>query len=245
MNEEKTKRLAWPTAWFSITLVFISLVISAVALSAGGAGIEPPLHQIFSPIFAITYSLIGGLVASRRPHNPVGWIAAAVGFFYALSLVTLSYGMLGRSLIAEGSLPGENLALWIEQWTWFPPAILPMTLLLLLFPDGRLPSRRWRPIAWACVAGLIIATLFMAIIAGLYPGERLEMGTIEASLGKGSAKSPYYYRGAAARNRSDRISYFSLRAVPPFQRGRAATIKVDGLCGGHSDPRSAAGHRTN
>ncbi len=186
MNEAKTKRLAWPTAWISIALVFISLVISAIALSAGGEELEPPLHQIFSPIFAITYSLIGGLVASRRPHNPVGWISAAVGFFFALSLVAISYGMLDRSLIAESPLPGKNLAVWIEQWTWFPPAILPMSIMLLLFPDGRLPSRRWRPILWASVAGLIIATLFMAIIAGLYPGERLEMGTIEASLGKGA-----------------------------------------------------------
>ena len=135
MNEAKTKRLAWPTAWISIALVFISLVISAIALSAGGEEIEPPLHQIFIPIFAITYSLIGGLVASRRPHNPVGWISAAVGFFFALSLVAISYGMLDRSLIAESPLPGKNLAVWIEQWTWFPPAILPMSIMLLLFPD--------------------------------------------------------------------------------------------------------------
>jgi signal transduction histidine kinase len=184
-KSETSKRLAWPFAWISIALVVIALVISAIALNAGGEGIEPPLHQFFSPIFAITYSLIGGLVASRRPRNPVGWISATVAFFFALSLVALSYGMLGRSDFRDGSLPGEDLALWVEQWTWFPPAILPMTFLLLLFPDGRLPSPRWRPIAWASAAGLIVAVLFMAIIAGMNPGEMLEMEALEATLGKG------------------------------------------------------------
>jgi signal transduction histidine kinase len=182
---EPAKQLAWPTAWISIGLVGIALILSVIALQSGGEGIEPPLHQIFSPIFAITYSLIGGLVASRRPRNPVGWISAAVGFFFALSLVAISYGMLSRSLIAEGAIPGKNLALWVEQWAWFPSAILPMTFLLLLFPDGRLPSSRWRPIAWVSVTGLITATLLMAIIAGMNPGEMLEMGSIESTLSKG------------------------------------------------------------
>ena len=185
MDEDKAKRLAWPIAWTSIAIVVIAVIMSVIALTAGGEGLEPPLHQVFSPIFAIAYGVIGGLVAARRPRNPVGWISAAVGFFFAVSLLAVSYEMLSRSLFADGSLPGEDLALWVEQWTWFPPAVLPMTFLLLLFPDGRLPSRRWRPILWASAAGLIVATLFMAIIAGLYPGERLEMGTIEASLGKG------------------------------------------------------------
>jgi signal transduction histidine kinase len=185
-NSQKGKRLAWPIAWTSIGLVIISLVISTIALSAGGQGITPPLHQIFSPFFAIAYSVIGGLVAARRPRNSIGWISAAIGFFYALSLLAISYGMLGRSQFAEGPLPGEDLALWTEQWTWFIPAFLPMTFLLLLFPDGRLPSRRWKPVAWASAAGLIVAVVIMAVIAGMNPGEMLEMDAIEATLGQGT-----------------------------------------------------------
>jgi signal transduction histidine kinase len=177
--------LAWPITWISVALVTISIVISVIAFNAGGEGIEPPLHQFFSPFFAISYSLIGGLVVSRRPRNPVGWISAVVGFFYAVSLVALSYGILDRSQFVGGSLPGANLALWVEHWTWFPPAILPMTFLLLLFPDGRVPSRKWKPVAWASAVGLISATFFMALIAGMHPGEMLEMGIIEETLGKG------------------------------------------------------------
>jgi signal transduction histidine kinase len=167
-------------------LVVLALAFSALALSAGGDNLDPRLHQVFSPIFAITFSLIGGIVASRRPRNPVGWISAAVGFFYALSLVALAYGMLSRSWIAEGPLPGADFALWVEQWAWFPPGVLPMTFLLLLFPNGRLPSRRWRPIAWASAAGLIAAVVIMAAIAALNPGLRLEMEGIEATLGEGA-----------------------------------------------------------
>jgi len=185
MNEEKARRLAWPIAWISIALVVIALILSVIALTAAGEVLEPALHQIFSPIFAISYILIGGLVASRRPRNPVGWISAAVGFFFSLGLVSLAYDMLSSSLIAEGSLPGADFALWVEQWAWFPPSVLPMTFLLLLYPDGRLPSRRWRPIAWASAAGLIAAVFIMALIAGLNPGQRLETESFEAAVGEG------------------------------------------------------------
>ncbi len=174
MNEEKARRLAWPLAWISIAMVVIALPLSVIALTTGGEGLEPPLHQIFLPIFTITYSLIGGLVASRRPRNPVGWISAAVGFFSALSLVALAYGMLSRSLIAEGPLPGVDLALWVEYWTWIPPMVLPMTFLLLLFPDGRPPSRRWRPVAWASAVGLGGTVLIVALIAAWNPGLRVD-----------------------------------------------------------------------
>ena len=89
MNEEKARRLAWPIAWTSIAMAVIAVFLSVIALTAGGEGLEPPLHQVFSPIFAIAYGLIGGLVAARRPRNPVGWISAAVGFFFALGLVAI------------------------------------------------------------------------------------------------------------------------------------------------------------
>jgi signal transduction histidine kinase len=182
---DRAKQLAWPIAWFSIGLAVIALLLSAIAFSAGGEGIAPPLHQYFSPIFAITYSLIGGLVASRHPKNPVGWISAVVGFFFAISLVAISYGILNWSLITESPLPGINLAIWVEQWTWFPPAILPMTILLLLFPDGHPPSPLWKPVVWISAVGLIGATLFMAIIAGMNPGVMLEIETFEDTLGEG------------------------------------------------------------
>jgi signal transduction histidine kinase len=174
MSEEKARRLAWPIAWTSIALVIIALPLSVIALTAGGEGLEPAPHQIFNPIFTITYSLIGGLVASRRPRNPVGWISAAVGFFSALSLLALAYGMLGQSVIVGGTLPAANFALWVEYWTWIPPMVLPMTFLLLLFPDGRPPSRRWRPVAWASAVGLGGTVLIVALIAAWNPGLRVD-----------------------------------------------------------------------
>jgi signal transduction histidine kinase len=186
MREERIGRLAWPIAWFSIALVVLAIGMSVFALSSGEAIPETRLHQIFSPIFAVTYGLIGGIVAARRPRNPVGWISAAAGVFYALALAATSYGMLSQSLTGDSSLAGTNLALWVEQWAWFPPAVLPMTFLLLLFPDGRPPSRRWRPIVWASAAGLIAATLVMAVVAAQNPGVRLGMEDIDATLSKGA-----------------------------------------------------------
>jgi hypothetical protein len=45
-------------------------------------------------------------------------------------------------------LPGIEIARWLDQWVWIPASLLPITFLLLLFPDGHLPSARWRPIGW-------------------------------------------------------------------------------------------------
>jgi hypothetical protein len=80
----------------------------------------------------------GALIASRRPKNPIGWICLAAGLFW-------------MSIVVEASIPGSaSYPVTIDallQWTWVPPVGLLGIYMILLFPDGRLPSRWWRPIA--------------------------------------------------------------------------------------------------
>jgi hypothetical protein len=93
--------------------------------------------------------ILGGLIAARRPANLYGWLWCVIGVGVGLDAFARGYatfGLLGR----PGGLPGVMVAAWATNCTWilglglFPPG-------LLLFPDGRLPTRRWRPLAWLIV----------------------------------------------------------------------------------------------
>jgi hypothetical protein len=103
---------------------------------------------------ALAWSTVGALVVSRRPENPIGWVVWAMGLLSSLALSTAqyaAYALLGRR---GGPLPGAELLGLISSWIWVPIIGL-LIFLLLLFPNGRLPSRRWRPVAW--LGGLVIA----------------------------------------------------------------------------------------
>jgi signal transduction histidine kinase len=106
---------------------------------------------------ALPFPIVGALIARRHPDNPIGWILLVIGLSEGLSLAIAEYAW-GALIVRPNSLPlGAELA-WAASWTWMPGAVLLLTFLLLLFPDGRLPSRRWRP-----VVGLVMSLL--AVIA--------------------------------------------------------------------------------
>jgi len=95
--------------------------------------------------------ILGGIVASRSPENPYGWLW--LGFGLSLALVQLSEPYATYSLIVEpGSLPAPRAASGLLEGLGFVVAITLLPFLLLLFPTGRLPSQRWRPVAWIVLA---------------------------------------------------------------------------------------------
>jgi hypothetical protein len=97
--------------------------------------------------------ILGGLIAARRPANLYGWLWCAIGLGVGLDALArgyANYGLLGH----PGGLPGVMVAAWATNFTWILGLGL-FPLVLLLFPDGRVPSRRWRPLAWL--------TLFLAV----------------------------------------------------------------------------------
>src|SRR4051812_18037439 len=163
MNKTDVARpLAWSIAALSVTLVVIDLAINILAgVQSHGQGRLAPdvLSSVYSSATTITYILVGVLVASRHPHNSIGWIFSTEGVLFGLTLLSGDYRMAGQS--GQANLPGIEIAQWLSLWIWIPTTMLPLTFLLLLFPDGHLPSARWRPIAWSAGFGLglyIIAT---------------------------------------------------------------------------------------
>jgi signal transduction histidine kinase len=165
MSKQVARRLSWSIVVVSVIVVMTGLVISILAPITAGQGV-PLSHQFFTPVGTITYGAVGALVASRHPGNPIGWIFCAIGFLSALNMFVVGYVLYDQLAVKSGSLPGTNLAWWVDTWLWIPSVLLPITFLLLLFPDGRLPSTRWRPIAWAAGIGIIGLTFGTAFRPG-------------------------------------------------------------------------------
>lgn len=168
MSAPFARRLSWSIAVVSILLVMLGLVISVLALMTSGQGVTFS-HQFFTPLLTATYCIVGALVASHHPRNPIGWIYCAIGALSALNMLSVGWAMYSE-LVAP--LAGAALARWLSHWIWIPNVLLPFTFTVLLFPDGKLLSVRWRPVAW--VAGLGIAALAVGI--ALHPGPLEALG---------------------------------------------------------------------
>jgi signal transduction histidine kinase len=162
-------RTAGRIAW---SLFAASAALSAAAVALSFATGHDELGAVAVALIAgIPFPGIGALIASRFPRNPIGWIFVAVGLFQAVETSSYQYGYYG--LITDpGSLPLAGLAAWLSFWTWMPSLALLLTFLLLLFPDGRLPSARWRWAAWGAGAGIVLLLLGVgAGAAGIRPAE--------------------------------------------------------------------------
>ncbi len=136
-----------------------ALWASAIVLQAAAIPLTPHGGR-GSGLVALTFVMLafgttGALLAGRLPRNPIGWLFLALGVSIATAGFTEAYG---RRALETGGLPGGDAAAVFSNVLEGPALILALTCLLLLFPDGRLPSRRWRPAATAtAVAGLLLA----------------------------------------------------------------------------------------
>jgi hypothetical protein len=143
------------TAW-SLWAVVVVLTILAMILVVVTRSVPRGPYDQWQLIWLrlsgdLAFTTVGLIIASRRPANPLGWLLLSFGlslsaneFLRAYAEYTLFY--------QPGTLPAGLAIAWVSTWIWaFIYPILPFVF--LLFPDGRLPSRRWRPFAW--VAGLV------------------------------------------------------------------------------------------
>jgi hypothetical protein len=144
-------RLAWGLCVVSLTLVALTLVYGAWTHSLlATLALEAP-----NTIWAVSFPVVGALIATHRPRNPIGWLFCAVGVFQGLLIAAEAYSDYALR-IAPGTVPGGPLANWVAQWVWAPSVGLLVTFVPLLFPDGRLPSPRWRPVAWLSVLSIVL-----------------------------------------------------------------------------------------
>jgi signal transduction histidine kinase len=141
----------WSLAGFTVLVLAPALVL--VGLNAGRVGGGDVGAYAFLAVAVLAYAGTGGLIAGRRPGNAIGWLLCLAGLSLAVSMLTEQYAVYGLAT-APGSLPGARLAGDFAAVT-ASLAVASLFFVVLLFPDGRLPSRRWRPVLWAlCVVVL-------------------------------------------------------------------------------------------
>jgi hypothetical protein len=96
------------------------------------------------------YPTVGAVIVARQPHNRVAWLCCAIGFLLGPAFFGQDYAW--YALLHEPGLPGGWAMAWLGQWPWYIALGL-ISFLLLLFPNGRLVSPRWRPVAWGARPG--------------------------------------------------------------------------------------------
>ena len=168
MSTRAAGRLAWSAWGACVALTIAECVLVALNFGTPGLNNVGALDTILNILFSIAFlafPTVGALVASRYPRNAIGWIFLAVGLTLTVSFVANEYGI--RALIGDpGSLPGGEVIAWLSTWLILPGLILATTFLLLLFPNGTLPSRRWRPVAWLIVSSVAALTVAIATTPG-------------------------------------------------------------------------------
>ena len=181
MSTRTTSWLAWSLAAFSVTLFLAAVALHILTLpvrppsSWGTGGISTPLWAILP---FLPFSIVGALIVSRRPTNPIGWISLAVGIAWMLGMATGSYGLYGVRMATPGAAPYPAAVGSLAEF--LPPtALLLGAFLILLFPDGRPPSIRWRPVAWLCGA-VIVTNVVVTILA---PGPLSELRNVRNPFG--------------------------------------------------------------
>jgi hypothetical protein len=120
-------------------------------------------------VFYLAFPVVGALIASKHPRNPIGWICLADGLLWAFINLVQYYSVYG--LAAPGSVPFPVGIFALTAWMWVPAVGLIGTYLLLLFPDGRLLNRKWRPLAWLCGAEMVL----LSVVVFLTPGPLLSL----------------------------------------------------------------------
>jgi two-component system, NarL family, sensor kinase len=156
-------------AWVAYTLWVLSVLLSALGIVFLVLSASSPIPQRFGfrgsdVVFALTFSTVGAVVAWRRPRNPVGRVFCAAGLVCGIAAFAAEYRVYAV-LTRPGSLPLGAEVAWIAEWIWWL-LLGAVAYVFLLFPDGTLLSRRWRPLAW--VAG--IGPAIMAVGTALEPG---------------------------------------------------------------------------
>jgi MFS family permease len=168
MSRRTAARVAWSLCTAALALFALSLLLILLGWATPlPKGWVPWQAQTISTVGFMGAPVLGGLIASRRPKNLYGWLWLGLGLSAALLQLAGSYS--AYALVVEpGSLPAPRTVSQVLGIGWGMGIIL-LPFLFLLFPTGRLPSQRWRPVAWA----VLVAGAVLLIVGMLLPGENI------------------------------------------------------------------------
>jgi hypothetical protein len=145
--------LAWSVCGLAVVLLACTVALAFLNRSE--------VRAVIFPLGATLSAVVGGLVASRRPANSVGWFFLGIGGCFAITLVAAEYATYG--------LAGAQAMAWLQSWLWVPGLLLLLCFLPLYFPNGRLVSRRWRWVVRLALFSCVTGAALFALSAGKIP----------------------------------------------------------------------------
>ena len=185
-GEEKHTSSAARLAWllWGLSLILAALGVLLVVLNHN-SNTHVFDYWVENTVIALVFSPVGAVIVAHRSRHLVGWIFCAIGLVAAARTLGADYAAYAL-LTVPGSLLGGEVAAWIISWLWVLHHGL-FVLLFLVFPDGRLPTPRWRWIAWLAAAVLAVGTISVAFSPGPVDG----ISPVENPLGIEGARSVY------------------------------------------------------
>ncbi len=161
--------LSWSLATLSVALllggVALDLVTGSAVPDLPSGGETDDSSVVSDLVLLLTFSVVGASIASRHPRNTIGWLFCSVGMTISLNSFVGDYAEFWLASSFGTSGLGETAA-WLSSWLYILLFYFPTSFLLLLFPDGRLPSPRWRPVAWGVALGTVGGVVGNALEAG-------------------------------------------------------------------------------
>lgn len=170
--------LAWGLFGLTVTLMVAGVALMAVALDAP-APVDFGFRG-FQLLLVIPLSAVALLLTLRLPANPIGWLLAVAALLGGLQYALLEYTI--YAVLHRDGLVGGVWTAWVADWLWMPLVAILGAYLVLLFPDGQLPSARWRPVAW----GGIVAVLASVVVFALRPGPLENFSAVDNPIGQDS-----------------------------------------------------------
>ena len=206
--------VAWSLWTLSLTLSCAVIVFRVLNSSTPTA--EPPGPLVLDVgilLLFLSFATVGALVVSRRPGNLVGWIFCAMGLFMPFALSGEEYAVYAL-VTRPGSLPGAEVMAWLAAWAGGPIIISMLALVFLLFPDGRLLSRRWLPVVWLDLIAIALTFAWT-----------FEPGRIENSR-LSNVENPFGLKGAGALLEALGAAGFSLSLVAAIAGAVSLIIRL-------------------
>lgn len=152
--------LAWTCAGVTGSLAVGRVVLAVADPASSDAASAPGVPgggvpvAVFEAVVLLSLGALGGLVAARRPANAVGWVLCAASVSLGV-LVLSSHGYWALALRPDPPA-ATGVVAWTASWVWIPAMVGMLTVFPLVFPSGRPPTARWRPLLWADLVALVL-----------------------------------------------------------------------------------------
>src|SRR5215203_4541960 len=166
MSRRTAAWLAWSVCAVCVALMVLTLSLDfstddSLTRSAWVFSQRPaPALAVLMGMLSLAFPTVGALIASRLPANPIGWIFCGLGLLYAAQRFAQAYA--DYALLVNFAFPGGEYMVWFSGLVNFRGPVIAGIFVMLLFPDGTLPSRRWRIVAWTAVCGAVLSELHAA-----------------------------------------------------------------------------------